>query len=152
MSNETLSPAEARAALDNVGATRAQLAALGLCPPWRHAAFGAIMGLLIGGMGFPGTTQMATLAVAMGGLALVFRYDLKRYGVFVNGYRKGATRPFTFVLVGAMLALVLVQIWLLDQSASAGAHIAVGVAAAVIATGASVIWGRIFRREMERRL
>ena len=53
MGKETVSPSEARAALDRVGKTRAQMAALGNCPPWRHAAFGAIMGLLVTGVGFP---------------------------------------------------------------------------------------------------
>ena len=48
MTRETMSPAEARAALDSAAAARAQIAALGLCPPWRHAAFGAVMGLTCG--------------------------------------------------------------------------------------------------------
>ncbi|MXO58240.1 hypothetical protein GRI89_01605 [Altererythrobacter salegens] len=151
MSDETLSPAEARAMLDSVGATRAQLAALGNCPPWRHAAFGGIIGLLVTGVGFPIQIQTATLCVAMGGLVLVGKSDRRRYGMFVNGYRKGATRPFTFALLVAMLALIVAQIWLRENDAAAGTHFAVGLAAFLIGTGCSVIWNRIFRREMEGR-
>ena len=47
MTRDSLSPAEARAALDSAGAARAHLATLGMCPPWRHGAFGAVMALLI---------------------------------------------------------------------------------------------------------
>lgn len=151
MSNETLSPAEARAALDNVGMTRAQMAALGMCPPWRHAAFGAIMGLLVGGLGFPTAIQTATFVIAMGGVVAISSYDRRRYGVFVNGYRKGATRPLTFALLAVMLGLLVLQIWLRDNGASTALHLALGLVAFAIGTGTSVIWGRVFRREMEGR-
>ena len=63
MTRETMSPAEARAALESVGATRAQIAAMGLCPPWRHAAFGAVMGLLVLGVGFPLGLQVACMCL-----------------------------------------------------------------------------------------
>ncbi len=90
MNRETISPAEARAALDSAGAARAQLAALGNCPPWRHAAFGAVMGLLILGLGFPIGVQAACMCLAMGVMVVIVANDRRRYGVFINGYRRGA--------------------------------------------------------------
>ena len=48
MTHDRPSQEEARAALDNIGQTRAQLAGLATCPPWRHAAFGLVLAILIG--------------------------------------------------------------------------------------------------------
>jgi hypothetical protein len=150
MNRETMSPAEARAALDSATAARAQIAALGLCPPWRHAAFGAIMGLLVGGAGFPAPIQVGCTVVALFGIAFVASYDRRRYGVFINGYRKGATRPLTFALAAVIIALFAIQISLRDRGASSLAHLAIGLVAFGVATWVSVFWSRVFRREMER--
>jgi hypothetical protein len=150
MNKPTMSPAEARAALDSTAAARAQIAALGLCPPWRHAAFGAVMGLLVGGLGFPLGIQVASMVIAMAGVALIAAYDRKRYGVFINGYRRGATRPVVAVLLLAVLALMAVQIHFREHAAAPWVPFAVGGAAFVVAVAGSVWWSRVFRREMER--
>jgi hypothetical protein len=150
MMKETMSPAEARAALDSVGATRAQIAALGLCPPWRHAAFGAVMSLLILGLGFPLGIEVACLCLAMGGVALIAAYDRKRYGMFINGYRKGATRPVAAGLLVAMLGLIFLQIRLREQGVASWVPFAVAGVAFVAAVIGSVLWARVFRRELER--
>ena len=147
---DNISPAEARAALDSIEATRAQMAALGQCPPWRHALFGAVMGLLVGGVGFEITIQMACTVVALCAIPIIVSYDRKRYGVFINGYRRGATRPFTFALLAVMIGLMAVQMWLRERGAADSVHLAIGIAGFLIGTGASVIWSRIFRSEMER--
>ncbi|MGZ3267820.1 MAG: hypothetical protein ACXU7X_06340 [Croceibacterium sp.] len=150
MTRETMSPAEARAALDSAGAARAQLAALGTCPPWRHAAFGAMMGLLILGLGFPIGIEVACLCVAMGLMAVIVAYDRRRYGVFINGYRKGATRPVVAALLVAMMALLVLQIHLREQGVDGLVPFAVAGLAFVVAVMGSVWWARVFRREMER--
>jgi len=152
MTREPLSPAEARAALDTLDETRARIAALGVCPPWRHAAFGVIMALLVGGTGFPLPIQTSAMALAFGLMAVVFVYDRRRYGVFINGYRKGATRPFTFALLGVMLGLLVLQIWLRDRHAADVVHLAIAAVAFAVGTTASVIWARLFRRDLERRV
>jgi hypothetical protein len=150
MNRETMSPAEARAALDSNAAARAHLAALGMCPPWRHAAFGAIMALLVGGIGFETQVQTACTVLALGGIAFVASYDRRRYGVFINGYRKGATLKVSIGLLVGVLALMMLQIYLRDQHASTAVHLWIALAAFVFSTWGSVIWGRVFRREMER--
>jgi drug/metabolite transporter (DMT)-like permease len=150
MNRETMSPAEARAALDSTAAARAQIAALGMCPPWRHAAFGAIMALLVGGLGFEFPVQIACTVLALGGIAVVASYDRRRYGVFVNGYRRGATRPVVAVLLLAVLALMVLQIYFREHGAAPWVPFAVGAAAFLVAVTGSVQWSRAFRREMER--
>jgi hypothetical protein len=151
MNRETISPAEAHEALAAVDATRMELAAVANCPPWRHAAFGAVMGLLIGGAGFPTPVQTATLVLAMGGVAAIAANDRKRYGMFVNGFRRGATLPLTVLLMLAMLALLVTQIRLREEGVAAWVPLALGLAAFAVGTGSSVVWSRIFRREMGRR-
>src|SRR4051794_35104604 len=150
MNRNTMSPAEARAALDSTAAARAQIAALGLCPPWRHAAFGAVMGLLVGGLGFPIAIQLGCTVVALVGVAIIASYDRRRYGVFINGYRRGATRPVVAGLLLAMLALMAAQIYFREHDGAAWVKFAVGGAAFVGAVAGSVWWSRVFRREMER--
>ena len=126
MIDEAMSPAEARAALDKIGATRAQIAAAGLCPPWRHAAFGLVMSLLILGLGFPLGTQVACLVLAMVLLVVIVVYDRRRYGMFINGYRKGATRPVTAGLLVAILALMVLQIALRERHVASWVPVALG--------------------------
>lgn len=150
MTRETMSPAAARAALDSADAARAHIAALGACPPWRHAAFGAVMALLILGLGFPLAVQAACFVVAMAGMAWIAAYDRRRYGVFINGYRRGATRAVVAVILLGMLALVFVQIRFREQAAQTWVPFAVAAAAFLFAVAGSVWWSRVFRREMER--
>jgi drug/metabolite transporter (DMT)-like permease len=150
MNRETMSPAEARAALDSTAAARAQIAALGLCPPWRHAAFGGIMALLVGGLGFELPVQIGCTVLALAGVAFVASYDRRRYGVFVNGYRRGATRPVVAALLLAVIALMVLQIYLREHGAAPWAPFAVTAAAFAVAVTGSVQWSRAFRREMER--
>ncbi len=151
MERETPSPEQARAALASVGDTRNEVAKLGDCPPWRHAAFGGVMGLLVTGAGLPIAWQVATITIAMAAIVWIKKSDERRYGVFINGYRRGATLPFTILLLLAMLGLVALQISLRGDDVSLAVPLAIGFAAFLAGTGASVIWSRIFRREMERR-
>ena len=148
MIKQTMSPAEARAALDSAAAARAQIAALGLCPPWRHAAFGAVMSLLILGLGFPLGIQVACLCLAMGLMVVIVVHDRRRYGMFINGYRRGATRPVVAALLVAMMALMVVQVYLREQGVETWVPIAVAGVAFVVAVAGSVGWARVFRREL----
>jgi drug/metabolite transporter (DMT)-like permease len=150
MNRDTMSPAQARAALDSSVAARAQIAALGLCPPWRHAAFGGVMALLVGGLGFPLAIQVGAMVVAMAGVALIASYDRRRYGMFINGYRRGATRPVVAALLLAIIALMALQIHFREQHAAIWVPLAVAAVTFVVAVIGSVCWSRAFRREMER--
>ena len=143
-------PDQARAALASAELARHRIAALGQCPPGRHAAFGAVMALLVTGAGLPLPWQVAAFVIAMAAIVWIKKWDEKRYGVFINGYRRGATLPFTILLLVAMLGFVFLQIRLRGDEVPLFVPLAVGLAAFFLGTGASVIWSRIFRREMER--
>jgi hypothetical protein len=151
MTQDRPSHEEARAALDSVGHTRAQLAALAKCPPWRHAAFGGIFAILVGSIAISSTAQIVGTVIVLAMTGLLVRSDLKRYGVFVNGYRRGATLPLTLAYVGAMIVLVAAAMHMRVNNFSLWSKLALAAITFALATALSVKWSRIFRREMEGR-
>jgi len=151
MNRETMSPADARAALDKVGMTRTQMAAICNCPPWRHAAFGLIFAVLIGSISISGTAQVIGTAVVLVLTGLLVAHDRVRYGVFVNGYRRGATLPLTLTYVGVMIVLVVTAMFMRLNGFTLLSKLALAAIALALATAVSVKWSRVFRRELEGR-
>ena len=149
MKHEPISPAEARAALDAMDDARARVAELGLCPPWRHAAFGAVMGMVILGQGVHAPWMWLLYGAGVAGAVTIAIHDRRKYGVFVNGYRRGRTRIVALAMVAAMLLVMGLEVWLRESGAALAVRVAVAVAAAAGATWSSVIWNRVFRREMQ---
>ena len=139
---------EARAALDSIGETRAQLAALANCPPWRHAAFGLIFAILIGSISISSTAQLIGTVIVLVLVGLLVRSDLRRYGVFVNGCRRGATLPLTLGYVGFMIVLVAAAIFMREHGFSLWSKLGLAAIAFAMAAALSVKWSRTFRREM----
>jgi hypothetical protein len=148
MTKNPIGQDEARAALDSIGQTRAQLAALANCPPWRHAAFGLIFAILVGSISISGTAQIVGTVVILVLVGLLVRSDLKRYGVFVNGYRRGATLPLTLGYVGFMIVLVAAAMYMRLHGFSLWSKLGLAALAFAMATALSVKWGRTYRREM----
>ena len=146
-----MSPADARAALDKVGMTRTQMAAICNCPPWRHAAFGLIFAVLIGSISISGTAQVIGTAVVLVLTGLLVAHDRVRYGVFVNGYRRGATLPLTLTYVGVMIVLVATAMFMRLNGFTLLGKLALSAIALALATAVSVKWSRVFRRELEGR-
>ena len=90
-----MNPIEARAALDSIDDVQRDLALKATyCPPWRHAAFGAAMALLVLGQGFDIAIMAPLFAVAMLAVVLLVADYRRRYGLFINGYRKGRSRIY----------------------------------------------------------
>ena len=140
---------EARAAL--AGATDAQMrlaAKMESCPPWRHAAFGLTMAVIVGSASLPLTLQMAGLAVGTLMVAAIFIWDRRRYGVFINGYRKGGTLPLTLVLLGVTMVLLISALHAREAGLSAPTKMAIAVAEFAFATATSVAWQRLYLREL----
>jgi hypothetical protein len=151
MTKQTMSPDEARNALDKIGMTRAQMVAICNCPPWRHAAFGAIFAILIGSISISSTAQIVGTVIVLALVGLLVLHDLKRDGVFVNGYRRGATLPVTLIYVGVMILLVAAAMYMRLNDFSPWSKLGLAAIAFALATGVSVKWSRVFRREMEGR-
>ena len=138
-------PAEALAA---VRLGREQVLAACACPPSRHAAFAAVMGGYVASPALPVVFRMATLALLLCSIAIIVRWDRRRTGMFVNGYRRGRTRKVTFAMLGVILPLYLLGSWLSDMRGLAWPSLVMGVVAAGLAYAGSLWWMRVFRREM----
>ena len=139
---------EAMAALGAIDGAQAALARAADCPPWRHAAFGALMGGIIMAQGVQPPLNFVLLGLSALGGFLVYQSDRRRMGMFINGYRKGATRPMTFLLLAAMLLIGWGEIAALHNGLSLATRVGIAGIAAVLAGLMSVAWQRTFRREM----
>lgn len=139
---------EAHTALAGVDAARARLARASDCPPWRHAVFGGIMAMFVGGVTLPAPWPMAATVLGLVAVAIVAYDDRRRTGMFVNGYRRGATLGVTAVLLAALFALVAIAVRLRLGDGGMLAKVALAAATFAIATGASIMWQRVYVREL----
>jgi hypothetical protein len=141
---------EAAAALTAIQASRDNLAAIAAanCPPARHLAFAGLMGGLVASQAAPGPLVLVCEALLVIGIGLVIAWDRRRTGMFINGYRAGATRPLTFCLLAFPLATLALCDWLMFSRGVGWAPLVGGVVVAVVGYFASSIWQRIYLREL----
>lgn len=144
--DQAFAPSDALAAIDR---SRAQLVAASDTPPLRHLAFAALMGTLVAAPAIPvAPLRMGVFALLLVGVALIVQWDRRRTGMFVNGYRAGATRWVTFAILAVCLGLYGVSNWLALGRHLVWPSLALGIAATAIAYMGSLWWCRVFRREM----
>jgi hypothetical protein len=139
---------EARAALAAKGAAEQNLAQLSLCPPWRHAAFAAVMAALVVTPVFPLPLRFGVLALVFVAIALIVQSDRRRLGVFINGYRRGKTRLVTFPMLAVILALDFASFHFGVTRHQPAISVALAAAAFAFAWVGSVLWQRVFVREL----
>lgn len=139
----------AREALAKVHASEAQLAdKLAQCPPWRHAAFGMLLGILVASIAISATAQIVGTVIVLGLVGLLLWHDLRRYGVFVNGYRRGATLPVALAYVGTLVVLIAAAMYMRENDFSIWSKFGLGTIAFAMATLTSVQWNRAYRKEL----
>ncbi|WP_432768856.1 MAG: hypothetical protein HEQ22_16065 [Sphingopyxis sp.] len=144
-----MNPMEAQAALDSMADAQRELAENG--PPyplWRHAAFAAVMAALVLGQGFGQPWQLLLLVLPMAAVAWLVADDRKRYGLFVNGYRKGRTLPLTLLLVALMLGAMGAEIYARFNDVALWVKLAIAGGAFAVAFAASLLWTRVYDREL----
>ena len=139
---------EARAALAAKGTAEQNLAALALCPPWRHAAFAAVMAALVGACGVAVPFRFAILAMVFVAIGLIVQSDRRRLGVFINGYRRGKTRLVTFPMLAIVLVLYMASFYFGVTLGRPDISLALALAAFVIGYIGSTLWQRVFVREL----
>ncbi|MEO6387409.1 MAG: hypothetical protein ABIT16_02965 [Croceibacterium sp.] len=139
---------DARDALAAVDRTRADLASLGLCPPWRHGAFGLVMGMVVLGQGVHAPWMWWLFGASLAGAVVIALHDRRKYGVFVNGYRRGRTRIVALGLVAAMFVAMALEVWLREIGEPLVLRLALAAVFGGVAIWFSVVWNRTFRREM----
>jgi hypothetical protein len=129
-------------------ASQARLAAAANCPPERHLAFAGLLGSLVATPALPAPWSLVAEGVILLGIVLVVRWDRRRTGMFINGYRAGRTRPVTFVMLAVFLAFYSASTWLARERGIVWAPLPLGALAAMAGYYASVFWARTFKREM----
>jgi len=144
----TMTYEEARAALAAKTLAEQDLARLGTCPPWRHAAFAALETALVISPLASINGRFAILAVLFVGIFLIIRSDRRRLGVFINGYRRGRTR-----LVVVPMLLAILALYSLSTLAAFDWHmpwVSLLCTAATFPTCyfGSMLWQNVFRREL----
>lgn len=116
----------------------------------RHAAFGVVMGGLVASYALPGGWTLVGLGACLTGTALIAAWDRRRDGFFVNGYRAGRTRLLALLLCLVALATLGLAVALRTRFGIAWAPLALGALLALLGTGASIAWERLYRGELER--
>jgi uncharacterized membrane protein len=139
---------EALSALDAKRQAEAQIARAANCPPWRHAVFGAMMGALIASFAFEFVLRTAILVIVLVCIPIIVRSDRKRMGMFINGYRRGKTRWVAFGILAIWLALYGVSVHYALDRGNHAVPLVLGLAGFAIGTAGSVLWQRVFVREM----
>lgn len=139
---------EAADALAAIRTSRSQLLAACDTPPSRHLAFAGLMGTLVACPAVPLPWRFGVLVAILIGVALVIRWDRRRTGMFVNGYRAGRTRKVTFGLLAFCMPLYGVSVWLADGRHMVLPSLGLGLIATAGAYFGSRAWCRVFEREM----
>lgn len=139
---------EALLALAAKGKVEQNLANLALCPPLRHAAFAATMAALVAVPIFPLHMRFIALAVIFASIFLIVRWDKRRLGVFINGYRRGKTRMVTFPMLALILGLDFGSYYVSFLPGKSVLILALAATAFLIGYLGSTLWQRVFISEL----
>ena len=140
--------ANAAEALAFIEQSRLRLAAASDVPPIRHAAFAALMGGMVASTAVPFPLRFAMIAGLFAAIAWIVRWDRRRMGMFINGYRAGRTRRVTAVMLLVILPIHMLGVWLAADRGVTWAPLPLALVAAAIAYAGSLLWCRVFRREL----
>lgn len=139
---------DARSALEAKQLAETQMAKAATCPPWRHALFGLMMGGLVATPAFEMPMRLFVVAFLLAIMPIIVQSDRKRMGLFINGYRRGKTRIVAVGIVIVELSLYSISLMLGVDHHDRVAPLLLGLAAAAIGILGSLLWQRVFVREM----
>ncbi|MGC9197869.1 MAG: hypothetical protein ACP5E5_02895 [Acidobacteriaceae bacterium] len=139
---------EALAALEAKSQAERRLAQLSPCPRSRHAAFAAVMAIFVASPAIAVPWRFAALAVVLAAVALIVQWDKRRLGVFINGYRRGKTRLVTLPLLVIELGLYSASLFFAKFPERPRLAFALAAVAFGMAYVGSMIWQRVFVREL----
>ena len=145
---------DARAAaadLEGVRAARSKMADKTRCPAYMHAVFGALLGSLVAS---EAASDRGTLVIE-GGIvviaAAIFFVQRRRLGFFINGYRRGRTRPVALAIMVVYLGLFSLAAYLKAANGLRWPAALLGLLMFGLGTMASMLWQVRYRSEMKDR-
>lgn len=140
--------APAAEAMDAVAQARARLGQTARWSVPRHAAFGLIMGTLVASLSLPGAWPVAVIALCALATSAIVRTDRRRDGMFINGYRRGATLWVTAAILLVSFAGLGVGLYLRHGYGLAWGPVAAGIVVAILCAAGSKLWERAYQREL----
>ena len=144
-----MNPDEAATALDRVGRTEKKLAEHSHWPFHRHAMYGLAQGLIIAAIAQPLNIAGSMIAASAALFGLCVWDDRRRHGMFVTGWQPGATRPLMMMLVLFVTLMTAASLVVRDGESAQPLGYLAGLVTFVICTAASLIWQKIYRRQLQ---
>jgi hypothetical protein len=141
-------PHDAAAALEGARAARVRLADKTRCPPYMHAVFGGLLGGLVASEAASDRGTLIIEGIIIVIALTIFVVQRRRLGFFVNGYRRGRTRPVALGIVGVYLLLFSLAAYLKGEDGLHWPALALGVLMFGLGTWASVEWQARYQAEM----
>ncbi len=135
-------------ALEDARAARAQVAARLDCPPQMHAVLALLMAMMVASQSLPSPLNTAAVAPCLAGVVLLVQHQRKRYGFFVNGYRRGRTRRVALTLLAFVEVVLFGSIWLKLAHHLAWAPLAGGVLVFPVTLFGSYRWQAAYRADL----
>lgn len=140
---------EAAAALASARETRQRFERTLTCGPGYSAAFGVLMGWLVGIQGLPVGWKLLAYVPFVIALVIMVRYQRRTTGRFVNGYRAGRTRWVAIGGAAVVGVMVVLAAWLSLIRGIVWAAPALGVVAAILGFFVNQLWMRAYRADVE---
>ena len=106
------------------------------------------MAALVATPAVPLALRFVLLALIFVAIALVVQSDRRRLGVFVNGYRRGKTRLVALPMLALILLLYAASCYFALNRGQPRISLALAAASFVIGYIGSMIWQRVFVREL----
>ncbi len=136
------------AAIEDARAARARLADMVRCPAYMHALFGAMYGALVAAQAAPAVWVFVVEGAVVLAAAAMYVWTRRRLGMFVNGYRRGATRSVVAALLISFLIAMALAGWCKLELHLIWPALVLGALMFAVGTWASVAWQRTYRREL----
>ena len=134
-------------ALADVRRTEQKLSQRTRWPFHRHAMFGLAEGLIVAGVAQPTAISGAMTAGAMALIVACVVEDRRKRGMFVSGWRTGATLPLTVVLSLFLGVMLIVSVSLRDGTSLQPLGFVAGLFTFIVATFASLRWEKLYCAE-----
>ena len=139
---------DAARALAALAQARWRMAQRAHWPLWRHIAFGALMGMLVASYALPTSIQPIGVVLALLCTFLLVRYDRRRDGFFINGYRAGRTRRIALQFVAVALVGLVIAIVAKFRFGLVWGPLVVGAILVILGTLSSLAWERAYRADL----
>ncbi len=144
----TLSNPDPGASLAAMRGSQARLAKAADCPPERHLAFAGLLAALTAAPAAPALGMLAVELAVLAAVPLIVWWDKRRTGMFINGYKAGATRPVVLSLLAAQACIYLLSVWLSKERGLWPASLALAPVSFALGFFGSRLWMRVWRRDM----